>query len=404
MSTKIISPVSIESVPYDEKARFFTGIPEFDRVLGGIVEGQAILLSGEPGIGKSTLVLGIANKIAEKKKVFYVNGEESNSQVKLRARRMKTEEKNLYLFSENKLDNIIHVLRTEKPDALFVDSIQTLFSERYASLPGSLVQIRESCHELVQFCKSENIPLFLVGHITKSGIIAGPKIVEHMVDTVLFLESDSRGNYRILRSLKNRFAAVDEAGFFTMEENGMEGIQNISCAFIFGHENSASGVSLYPHLEGNRVFPVEIQALAVPSQFNYPKRTADGMDTNRLFMLIAIMEKSLKVNFSAHDVYVNVTSGLKVKDPSLDLSVILALYSSLKDKPSPLDTAAFGEAGLSGEVRPVQKAEKRAQEMARLGIKSIVLPHSGKTLKSIENARLLPVKTITEAISAVFDF
>lgn len=398
-----ISPVSIETVSLEDKERLYTRIFEFDRVLGGIVPGQAILLSGEPGIGKSTLILSIAGRLADQKKIYYINGEESNTQVKIRAERTGAVSQNLFLFSENEISAVEARIKTDKPAALFVDSIQTVFSSDYSSLAGSIVQIRESSYRLIQMCKELNIPLFLIGHITKTGNIAGPKVVEHMVDTVLFFEADNRGYYRILRSLKNRFYSTDEIGFFTMEETGLKEIEDASNAFTAIHEESVSGISIFPLLEGNRVFPVEIQALCSPSQFNYPKRTADGMDINRLYMLIAIMEKALKINLSAHDIYLNITNGLKISDPSLDLAVIFAIYSSFKDLPSPLDTAVFGEVGLTGEVRPVLKPEKRAQEMSRLGLARIVLPfQSSGNIPSLEKARVLPVKNILEGIQVIF--
>ncbi len=398
---QLISPVLISDIDGKNTGRIFTNFYEFDRVLGGIVPGQAILLSGEPGIGKSTLLLSLAGRIAENKITYYINGEESNYQVKIRADRISVNSKSLYLLSENNVDNIMKRINQDRPEIVFIDSIQTLFSERFNSLPGSIVQIRESAYQLVNLCKSLNIPLFLIGHITKSGSIAGPKVVEHIVDAVLFLEIDNRGYYRILRSLKNRFFTTDEAGFFTMEEKGLKGIEDESTAFTYPHTDTVSGISVFPLLEGNRVFPVEIQGLCSPSQFNYPKRTTDGFDLNRLNMIIAIMERALKINFSSHDVYLNITGGLKIDDPSLDLAVVAALYSSIKGLSSHQDTALFGEVGLTGEVRPVQKNEKRIAEMGRLGFKRIIVPFQDK-ISTSGNIRILPVKSIEEAIRTCF--
>ncbi len=398
----IIRPVSISDIQFNDNERLFSKEFELDRVLGGIVPGQAILLSGEPGIGKSTLILSIANRIAENKKVYYINGEESNSQVKVRAKRISADSKNLFLVSVNNTDDIAEIIKKDKPEVVLIDSIQTLYSERFSSLPGSIVQIRESSFTLVSLCKEMNIPLILIGHITKSGSIAGPKIIEHIVDTVIFLETDNRGYYRILRSLKNRFFSTDEVGLFTMEETGLKGIENDSTAFTFMHPENVSGIAIFPLLEGSRVFPVEIQALCSPSQFNYPKRTSDGMDINRLYMLIAIMEKRLKVNLASNDVFLNITNGLKINDPSLDLAVITALYSSLKDIPSPVETAVFGEVGLTGEVRPVQRPGKRISEMSRLGMKKIIIPYQDLNQKQIFQIQQLPVKSIEETISALF--
>ncbi|OHD55798.1 MAG: DNA repair protein RadA [Spirochaetes bacterium GWF1_51_8] len=392
-------PIAIDKVEYSESSRFSTGIGEFDRAMGGIVPGQAVLLSGEPGIGKSTLLLQTAASLSVGRKVFYINGEESNAQVKSRAARLGIKTAGLYLLNDNNLEHVVSQIDTHKPDILFADSLQTLYSPRYASLPGSVLQVRESAHELISLSKGLGIPLFLVSHITKGGDIAGPKIVEHLVDTVLYIETDSRGYYRILRSLKNRFFSTDEVGFFTMGESGLTGIEDISTAFTSIHSGEVSGVAIFPMIEGNRVFPVEIQGLCTASQFNYPRRAADGIDLNRLSMLAAIMEKKLGANLSASDVYVNITGGLKIEDPALDLAVIFAVYSSLKNKPSALDTIVFGEAGLTGEVRPVFRMEKRLQESKRLGFKRAVIPFQQKGIKPPDGLSVLPVKSIEEGIA-----
>ncbi len=395
------SPIPIGDVQFSESSRIFTKIDELDRALGGIVPGQAILLSGEPGIGKSTLLLQTAGALAEGHTVFYVNGEESNPQVKSRASRLGLNSKTMYLFNENNLDSIIARVSTDKPDFLFVDSLQTLYSPRYTSLPGSVLQVRECAHELISLSKGLGIPVFLVSHITKGGEIAGPKIVEHLVDTVLYIETDTRGYYRILRPLKNRFYTTEEVGFFTMGENGLTGIEDISTAFTSIHSGAVNGVSIFPMIEGNRVFPVEIQGLCVASQFSYPRRAADGIDLNRLYMLAAIMEKRLGANLSASDLYVNITGGLTIDDPALDLAVIFAVYSSLKDKPVPLDMIVFGEAGLTGEVRPVFRMEKRFAEAKRLGFKRAVVPYQEKGMSPPDGITVLPVKSIEEGIALI---
>lgn len=398
-------PTPISNILLDDKQRTVSGFYELDRVLGGMVPGQAIFLAGEPGIGKSTLILSVANRLASVKKVYYINGEESNSQVKLRADRTGANAPELYLFCENDIEKLKERVRREKPGVLFVDSVQTVYSGGFSSLPGSVVQMREATFELVSLCKELDIILFLIGHITKAGVIAGPKIVEHMVDTVLFMETDTRGYYRILRCLKNRFYSTEEVGFFTMETDGLKGIEDLSKAFTYRHPEKVSGISVYPLMEGNRVIPVEIQALTVPSQFNYPKRNAEGMDSNRLSMLIAVMEKNLKISLAGQDVYLNVTNGLRISEPSLDLAAVMAIYSSFKDVPSLQDTAVFGEVGMTGEVRPARKMEKRIAEMARLGFRKIMVPYNEKAVNAPESPNgtvLLPISNIQEGVKVLF--
>jgi DNA repair protein RadA/Sms len=391
-----VEPVSIEMVKCDENDRIYTGIGEFDRVLSGVVAGQAVLLSGEPGIGKSTLLLQAGSSFARNYRVFYINGEESSAQIKIRANRLGLNSSNLFLLNQNRIEALIDAIGTQKPDIIFVDSIQTLYSEKYDSLAGSVVQVRETTFELVNLCKSMDIPLFLVSHITKEGNIAGPKVVEHIVDTVLFLETDNRGYYRILRSLKNRFASTEEIGFFKMDMAGLVGVDDITNAFMMVHEEETSGIAVYPFLEGNRAFPVEVQALCAPTQFNIPRRTADGMELNRLSMLIAIMEKKLKFNLSSHDIYVNITGGLKINDPALDLAVVLAIFSSFKNKPVAMDTICAGEVGLTGEVRPVFGMQRRIAEMERMGFARAVFPFKTDNVKTDGKIKLLPVKNISE--------
>ena len=389
---------ALKDISFKDSDRFFSGMAEFDRVLGGLVAGQAVLISGEPGVGKSTLLLQLAHRLASKKKVYYVNGEESGPQVKSRANRLGLSGENVYLIPENRLEALIQRIHNDRPDVLIVDSIQTLSSARFNSLPGSIVQARECAYDLVEIAKKLNMPLFIVSHITKGGQIAGPKVVEHMVDTVLFLESDRQGFYRILRALKNRFNSCDEMGLFEMKAHGLTGIENISSAFLHPHETEVSGVSVFPFIEGSRVFPVEVQALSTPSRFNYPKRTSDGMENNRLLMLLAIMEKRLGLDFSTQDVYVNITGGLHISDPALDLAVSAALYSSLKEKPLSLKTAFFGELGLASEVRPVRDFEKRIRELSRIGFTALFLPKN-KKLPSDSQIKLYPSGNLAEVFA-----
>ncbi len=388
----------LSDISFKDSDRFFSGMAEFDRVLGGLVAGQAVLISGEPGVGKSTLLLQLAHKFAKKKKVYYVNGEESGPQIKSRSERLGLSGANVFLVPENRLEALVQRINSDKPDVVIVDSIQTLSSSRFTSLPGSIVQARECAYELVGVAKKLNMPIFIVSHITKGGQIAGPKVVEHMVDTVLFLESDRQGFYRVLRALKNRFFSCDEMGLFEMKAKGLTGIKNISSAFLHPHETQVSGVSVFPFIEGSRVFPVEVQALSTPSRFNYPKRTSDGMENNRLLMLLAIMEKRLGLDFSTQDVYVNITGGIHINDPALDLAVAAALVSSLKDRPISLKTAFFGELGLAAEIRPVRSFEKRIRELSRLGFTALFLPKN-KNIPSDSSVKLYPSGNLKEVFA-----
>ncbi len=396
--TSNITPVALNVLDPNEIKRFYTGIGEFDRVLGGLVEGQCVLLSGQPGIGKSTLLLQLAGVWKEHGRVLYVNGEESNNQVKVRASRLGLVEAHIKLVPEVHLEPLLGLIRKERPALLIVDSVQTLISEQFQSVPGSVVQVRETAHALVSLAKELGIPLILVAHINKDGNIAGPKILEHVVDTVLYLESDSKGTYRILRSLKNRFFSTDESGFFKMQKGGLYGQEDLSEAFRFVHEDRVSGVVIFPFLEGQRVIPVEIQALCSPTQFNYPRRAADGMDQTRLLMLIAILERRLKIRLSDLDIYVNITNGLTIDDPALDLAVILSVWSSLKDRSIPQEWVFAGEVGLTGEVRPIAGMEKRISECERLKFQRLFCPTS-KSLKGKTELKLFPIKNIEEALT-----
>lgn len=395
-------PVSLPEVRSRDSDRLPTGIPEFDRCAGGIVPGQSLLVSGEPGIGKSTLLLQAAGSIAKTRKVYYFNGEESDSQVKLRADRLGVSAPGLFLCAASELDTVLDWISRDNPDVVFLDSLQTLYSDNFDSPAGSVVQVRECAYELVGACKARNVPLFLVSHITKTGNIAGPKVVEHIVDSVFYLESDQKGLHRLLRSLKNRFFSTDEVGLFRMGERGLESVEGFGEDARDVHEGEVSGVTFYPHLEGNRVFPTEVQALCAPSQFNYPRRTADGLDANRLVMLIAVMEKRLKCSLFPLDVYANITSGWNISDPALDLPAAIAVYSSFKDKTVPPDTALFGEVGLAGEVRAVAGAERRLAGLAKAGFKQVVLPFRNAKDIPPNGLKLLPVKSLEEAIGVLF--
>ncbi|URA10463.1 DNA repair protein RadA [Thermospira aquatica] len=371
-----VSLAQAETLP-----RLFSGEVELDRVIGGFVPGQTILLAGEPGVGKSTLLLHLADIFAEKKRVCYLHGEESASQIKLRALRLGIT-KDFWLLGETRVEMVLEFLAHQKPDILLVDSVQMLELARYSSPPGSILQVRESTQTLVRACKSQGILLILVGHITKSGQIAGPKIIEHLVDTVLFFEQDKKGLYRIIRSLKNRFYATDEWGIFEMTSTGIHSLSATASLFRHEYDNLPAGVSFYPLLDGNRVIPVEVQAIVVTSSFSYPRRTAEGFDINRLYILLAVLERQLNYQFSKLDVYVNITSGLDVEDTALDLAVISALISTYTQIPLSLSWLVFGEVGLAGEIRMVRGGEKRIDEGFKLGFSQVFYPYGIKTQKA----------------------
>lgn len=395
-------PEKIADVSSKALERSFTGITEWDRVLGGIVPGQAVLLSGEPGIGKSTLLLQVAQKLSEKGDVFYLNGEESSGQVKLRAGRLGIEDGNLSLFSETDLDSILNALSQYKPSFVIVDSLQTLSSSSLDSAPGSLPQLRECTYTFVRACKEKNISSILVSHVTKDGSIAGPKAIEHLVDTVLFLESDTRGIYRVLRALKNRFSPTDEAGFFEMSGQGLTAADDLSAAFISLHDKPVFGSVIFAHSEGQRVFPIEIQALCHPSTQTYPRRTAEGLDYNRLSLISAVVEKQLRIPLSKNDIYANITGGLSIEGTAADLPLIVALCSSFKEKSISPRMAFFGEVGLSGELRPIRDMEKRVKECVRLGFDSICLPYIKKGGDFYKKYPVKPLKHISELLAILF--
>lgn len=375
-----------------ESERIFSGEKELDRVTGGFVRGQTILLGGEPGVGKSTLLLHLANLLSEKLRVCYLHGEESASQIKLRARRLGITQ-DFRLLAETRVESVLALLEKEKVDVLLVDSIQMMELSRYASAPGSVLQVRECTQELVQFCKHQGIILFLVGHITKSGQIAGPKVIEHLVDTVLFFEQDKKGIYRIVRSLKNRFYATNEWGIFEMTAEGIHSVSMTASLFRHEYDKPPVGVTFFPLLDGNRVIPVEVQAIVVPSSFPYPRRTSEGFDLNRVYILLAVLERQLGYQFAKLDVYVNITSGVDIVDPALDLAVSTALISAYTQIPLPLSWVVFGEVGLAGEIRVVRGGEKRIEEVTRLGFEEILYPAGHK---ASSQGKLMPLRSIQE--------
>jgi len=366
--------------------RVKTGIEEFDRVLGGgFVPGQVVLLAGEPGIGKSTVLTEIAKSL-EDRKVLYVCGEESVEQVKLRALRMGYKASNLLVFAETNVDLIISEIYKNTDTALVViDSIQTLHSDDLTGSVGSLVQVRGCTHLLSEGAKRVGVPLVLVGHVTKQGVVAGPKVLEHIVDTVLYLEGDSQHLFRILRTTKNRFGPVSEVGIFEMVEKGMKEVKNPSELFLEQRLSSSPGSCVTVVMEGFRPLLFEIQALTTKTSFGYPRRTASGFSNNRLQVLIAILEKRARINLSNHDVYLSVAGGFKVKEYASDLAVCLAIASSIKDTPLKEGTVAFGECGLSGEIRKVTASERRSSEATKLGFSNLITPTNTKTLLNAIN-------------------
>lgn len=366
----------------DPQERLLTGIHELDRVLGGgIVAGSLMLLSGEPGIGKSTLTLHVCSKITElKKTVLYISGEESQQQVALRAERMGVKGESLSFLPETNLENIMATLEEVKPHFVVIDSIQVISSSAIPSIAGTINQVRFCTESLMHFAKKNNISVLLIGHVTKEGNLAGPRILEHLVDTVLFLEGERYQNFRILRGLKNRFGSTNEIGMFEMKENGLEEVSNASKIFLEGRKKDAFGSAITATVEGSRPLLLEVQALTNTTPFGYPKRAASGFDVNRLQLLLAVIEKHMRISLSSQDVYINVVGGFKLSDPAADLAVAMAVISSYKKLPLPPDALYLGEIGLSSEIRAVTQLQKRLQEAEKMGFDQAVIPASSENM------------------------
>ncbi len=394
----------LNEINISEEERFVTQIDELDRVLGGgIVKGSVVLLSGDPGIGKSTILLQICNSLQENLKILYVSGEESASQIKLRASRLGVESHNVSIMTETDTETVCEYISSAKPDLVMIDSIQTMSLSGLSSSAGSIVQVRESTNLLMRTGKSLGIPIFIVGHVNKGGDIAGPKVMEHIVDTVLYFEGERNQSYRILRGIKNRFGSTNEIGVFEMTDIGLKEVENPSAMLLSGRMADVSGGCITCVIEGTRPILAEVQGLVTPSGFGNARRTATGFDYNRLNLLVAVLEKRLKLNFSNFDTYVNIIGGMRLDEPAADLAVAMALVSGYRDIPLEENLIAFGEIGLSGEIRSVSRVQSRINEAARLGFTKCILPVSSvKQVSSCpETLELIGVRSLKEAISII---
>ena len=403
-SSHLQKSVDLKSVEGTEADRFTTHISEFDRVLGGgIVRGSLVLIGGDPGIGKSTLLLQLAHHISKEKKVLYISGEESAQQIKLRASRLFSGDMNMLILAETNLDTIEGVILAVMPDVVVIDSVQTVSSPELTSLPGSVSQVREATGRLMNIAKANNISCFLVGHVTKEGAIAGPRVLEHLVDTVLYFEGERFNTYRMIRAVKNRFGSTNELGVFEMTDKGLIEVSNPSKILLSEHSVGAPGTAIVCTMEGTRPMLVEIQALVAPTTFAVPRRTATGIDFNRLNMLLAVLERRAGLRIQSQDVYVNLTGGIKIYEPSLDLGIACAVASSFSNREIKNNVAFFGEIGLTGEIRSVSFGEKRINEALKLGFEEVIVPYStAKDLKNINSIKVTGVKDVKMALAEAF--
>lgn len=396
-------PQPLSSITGGNEKRASTGIKELDRVLGGgVVSGSVILVGGDPGIGKSTLLIQAISRLAEKYgKVLYVSGEESPEQIKLRAERLSINSNSIILLSETTLESVIDVASSMKPWAMVIDSIQTVYTQELVSAPGSVGQVRECAAKLMFFAKKSAIPVFLVGHVTKEGAIAGPRVLEHIVDTVLYFEGDRGHSYRILRTVKNRFGSTNEIGVFEMTDSGLAEIENPSELFLSERPLNVSGSTVVASLEGTRPLMVEVQALVSPTTFGMPRRTSIGVDFNRVNLLIAVLEKRAGLHLGGMDIFINIVGGLKIVEPAVDLGITTTIASSLREIPIDPKTFVFGEVGLSGEIRAVAQAEARIKEAAKIGFKRAVMSKTNaERLKNSFGLEIIGVKDIEDALEA----
>lgn len=399
-----MKPAKLSEISIEERDRVSTGYEELNRVLGGgVVAGSLVLVGGDPGIGKSTLLLQVCRNLAAGgQKVLYISGEESLKQIKLRANRIGAVTGELLFLCETSLDSIQETIRETKPDVVIIDSIQTMYREEVASAPGSVGQVRESTGLLMQIAKGEGITIFIVGHVTKEGVVAGPRVLEHMVDTVLYFEGDRHASYRILRGVKNRFGSTNEIGVFEMREQGLVEVENPSEFMLNGRPEGASGAVVACAMEGTRPILLEVQALVAQSNLGIPRRTSAGTDYNRVNLLMAVLERRCHYEMGRYDAYVNIAGGMKMNEPALDLAIVMALVSSLKDRPVDEKTIVFGEVGLSGEVRAVSMAEQRVNEAVKLGFETCILPQIClDKMKPTGKIRLIGVRTVRDAIGVL---
>jgi len=396
-------PQKIGDIKPGFEKRYKTGIGELDRVLGGgIVQGSLILVGGDPGIGKSTLLLQICQSIKEDKKILYVSGEESEGQIKLRAERLGVVNENLYLIAETDVERIVECILSEKPDIVIIDSIQTMNHSDIASASGSVPQVREATNAFMRIAKSNGISMFIVGHVTKDGALAGPRVLEHMVDCVLYFEGDKQMAFRVLRAVKNRFGSTNEIGVFEMRDVGLCEVENPSKTLLEGREEKTSGSAIVCTMEGTRGVLAEIQALVTPTGFGNPRRMSNGIDINRVILLIAVLEKRARMNLSNSDVYINVAGGLRIDERATDLGICVAIATGQRDVSLPPDMIFIGEVGLGGEIRSVSNLEKRISEAAKLGFKSAIVPKASlKSIKIPKGFAALGVTTIKEAIDII---
>ena len=396
-----IRPVRLSEIQTDESQRISSGMEELDRVLGGgIVAGSLMLVGGDPGIGKSTLLLQVCHNLTGTgHKVLYVSGEESVQQIKLRAKRIGDFKDDLMLLCETNLELVRSVIEKIRPEIVVIDSIQTMYHEAVSAAPGSVSQVREATNVLMQIAKGMGISIFLVGHVTKEGVVAGPRVLEHMVDTVLYFEGDRYASYRILRGVKNRFGSTNEIGVFEMRQSGLREVTNPSEYMLDGKPENASGSIVACSMEGSRPILIEIQALVCHTNLPMPRRTTAGTDFNRVNLLLAVLEKRAGMQMSACDVYVNIAGGIRMTEPAIDLGLILALVSSYKDIAIDEKTIAFGEVGLSGEIRSVNMAQQRVQEAKKLGFETVLMPKvSMKALQMVEGIRIIGLETVRDAM------
>ena len=399
---RLVKAYPITALESEDEIRFSTGMGELDRVLGGgAVKGSLVLVGGAPGIGKSTLMLQICQTLGQSWRVLYVSGEESTRQLKMRAKRLQVDTENLLVLSETQLGDVLGCVEQEKPDVLIVDSIQTLYNEDSDGIPGGIGQVKQCTLTLMQLAKSQNITVFVIGHVNKEGAIAGPKVLEHMVDCVLYFEGDPHTSYRILRAAKNRFGATNEIGVFEMQDEGLAEVENPSEMLLSGRPDDAPGTCVACVMEGARPVLAELQALVVTSAGGNPRRTSNGFDYNRAAMLLAVLEKRGGLKVSACDAYLNIVGGLYLDEPAADLAAVIALASSYLDRPVPGDLVAIGEVGLTGELRSVNQLAQRVSEVHRLGFRKCVVPaHRANTIKAPAGLTVIPARNIGEAIRA----